>query len=89
MRNGWLQLEPFTLPHRLLVSLPHTSTYPGDGFGEDLSSAVQQFSHQQREFLELTTLALLQDGREGGRGTREGGEEGRRGVHVIILRSNM
>ena len=42
------------------------STYTGDGFGEDLFSVIQQFSHNMCEFVELTMLALLQE-REGGK----------------------
>ena len=76
-RKGWLTLQYLTLPHPLFVSLPCTSTYPGGGFGEDLSSAVQQFSHHLHEFLELTTLALLQDGREREEEWEEAREEGR------------
>ena len=65
MRKGWFRLQYLTLPHLLFVSLPRL-TYTGDGFGEDLFSVVQQFSHNLCEFLELTTLALLQE-REGGK----------------------
>ena len=40
----------------------HIHTYPGECSGQNLSSVIQQVSHQLGQLLKLLSLALLKQG---------------------------